>query len=150
MELGLVACTKSKKSYSCRASEMYSVSALFRKAYSYAIKRYDLVGILSAKYGFLTADSIIEPYELTLKNMNRRERLEWAKRVFKQMQKKLDLENIKAVFFHAGKEYREFLIPKIEAAGIKCCVPLKGLSFGRQLAWYNQHRAYLKRSGTKG
>ena len=141
MELGLVSCTKSKKSYSCRASEMYSVSALFRKAHSYAIKRYDLVGILSAKYGFLTADSIIEPYELTLKNMNRRERLEWAKRVFRQMQEKLDLEKIKVVFFHAGKEYREFLIPKTEAAGIKCYVPLKNLPFGRQLAWYNQYRA---------
>lgn len=141
MKLGLVSCTKSKKSYSCRASEMYSVSALFRKAYSYAISRYNLVGILSAKYGFLTADSIMEPYELTLKNMNRRERLEWAKRVFEQMQEKSDLEKIKAVFFHAGKEYREFLIPKIEAAGIKCYVPLKNLSFGQQLAWYNRHRA---------
>jgi len=141
MELGLVSCTKSKKSYSCRASEMYSVSALFRKAYSYAIKRYNLIGILSAKYGFLTADAIIEPYELTLKNMNRRERLEWRNRVFQQMREKLDLEKIKAVFFHAGKEYREFLIPKIEAAEIKCYVPLKSLSFGRQLAWYTRHHA---------
>ena len=142
MEFGLISCTKSKRSHPCRASEMYSVSPLFRKAYSYALNRYDLIGILSAKYGFLAPDYTIEPYDLTLKNMNRSKRLEWSSRVFQQMNEELDLERINAVFFHAGKEYREFLIPKIEAMGIRCYVPLKGLSFGRQLAWYNQYSAH--------
>jgi len=82
MDLGLVSCTKSKRTYCCRAREMYSVSALFTKTFSYVAKNYDLVGILSAKYGFLLPQDIIEPYELTLKNMGRSQRVEWADKVF--------------------------------------------------------------------
>jgi len=141
MDLGLVSCTKSKRIHRCRAREMYSVSVLFRKAFSYATENYDLVGILSAKYGFLLPDDIIEPYELTLKKMERRQRLEWADRVFRQLQERLELNGIERAFFHVGKEYREFLIPKMEGIGIGCFVPLEGLSFGRQLAWYKRQGA---------
>jgi hypothetical protein len=34
---------------------------------------YDDRFVLSAKYGFLTKDTIIEPYDLTLNNMNSKE-----------------------------------------------------------------------------
>ena len=68
--LGLISCTKSKQSYSCRASEMYQASDLFRKAYSYATENYDFVAILSAKYGLLFPDDKIEPYDLTLNDMS--------------------------------------------------------------------------------
>jgi methionyl-tRNA formyltransferase len=68
--LGLVSCAKSKRSYPCTAKEMYQPSDLFRKAYGYAVKRYDLVAILSAKYGLLLPDEVIEPYDLTLNMMS--------------------------------------------------------------------------------
>ena len=138
MDLGLVSCAKSKKNYRCKASEMYSPSALFRKAYSYALKKYDVVAILSAEYGLLLPDDEIDPYELTLKRMDRKKRMEWSDKVFKQMKEKLDLGKINRAFFHAGKEYREFLIPKLEGIGVQCIVPIEGLSLGRQLAWYSQ------------
>jgi len=51
--LGLISCTKRKKDFPCKASEMYSASDLFRKAYAYCYKNYDNVAILSAKYGLL-------------------------------------------------------------------------------------------------
>lgn len=54
--LGLISCTKSKQNYPCNASAMYQASDLFRKAYSYATKNYDVVAILSAKYGLLLPD----------------------------------------------------------------------------------------------
>jgi len=66
--LGLVSCASSKQDYPCKASEMYSASDFFRKAYSYATKNYDFVAILSAKYGLLFPDDKIEPYDLTLKS----------------------------------------------------------------------------------
>ena len=109
------------------ASEIYSASALFRKAYAYAIKNYDKVGILSAKYGFLLPDDRIEPYNLTLKNMTVDERKDWAERTFDQMRRRLDFSKINRVFFHTGKEYRAHLIPKIEGIGTRCVVPLQGL-----------------------
>jgi len=118
---------------------MYSPSTLFRKSYAHAKKTYDVVGILSAKYGFLLPNDVIEPYELTLNKMRRRERLEWAERVFKQMQERLSLTHIKKIFFHVGVKYREYLLPMLKNMGTECIIPLEGLSLGEQLAWYNRH-----------
>ena len=138
MDLGFISCTKSKRDYPCKTSEMYSVSSLFRKSYAYAKEHYDQIAILSAKYGLLLSDDQIEPYDLTLKNMPIIQRKEWADTVFHQIMMRLKLDQIKRVFFHTGKEYREYLIPKLEKLGIQCNIPLEGLSYGKQLAWYNQ------------
>ena len=138
MKLGLISCTKSKQKRPCKACEMYVPSALFRKGYAYALENYDKVAILSAKYGFLLPDDRIEPYDLTLKNMSVGERRAWADRVFRQMKNRLPLDKIDETFFHAGRAYREFLIPKLKASDVKCFFPLDGLSYGRQLAWYDQ------------
>ena len=137
--LGLISCTKSKQNYPCKASEMYSASDLFRKAYSYATKNYDFVAILSAKYGLLFPDEEIEPYNLTLNDMNSQQRKYWTEKVFSQMQNRLKLGDFDRVFFHTGKKYREHLIPKLEGKGIQCEVPLKHLGIGEQKAWYKRH-----------
>jgi hypothetical protein len=118
---------------------MYAPSPLFRAAYNYATKNYDAVAILSAKYGLLLPDDEIEPYELTLKNMTKQERKKWAEKVADQLKERTGLQKISECFFHAGKEYREFLIPILENLGIKCRIPLKGLSIGKQLQWYILH-----------
>ena len=137
--LGLISCTKSKQDYECAAYEMYSTSDLFRKAYCYALNTYDFVAILSAKYGLLFPDDIIKPYDLTLNTMRSQQRKEWAKTVFYQMQNRLRLEDFDKIFFHAGKKYREHLIPKLENIGIQCEIPLQHLSIGKQKEWYKQH-----------
>jgi len=139
VDLALISCTKSKRNYPCKAREMYSRSALFRKAYAYAERNYDRVAVLSAKYGLLLPDDQIELYDLTLKNLPASQRREWADKVFIQMKRRLKLDQIERVFFHAGKEYRRHLIPKLEKIGVQCITPLEGLSFGQQLAWYDQH-----------
>jgi len=137
--LGLVPCASLKQEYPCEASEMYSASDFFRKAYSYATKKYDFVVILSAKYGLLFPDDKIEPYDLTLNKMRSRQRKEWAEIVFNQMKRRLRLKDFDKVFFHAGKKYRQYLIPKLENIGIECEVPLEHLKIGEQMAWYNKH-----------
>ena len=137
MKLGLVSCTKSKRNCSCKAYEMYSPSNLFKKAYRYATKNYDIVAILSAKYGLLLPNDEIKPYDLTLKTMTKQQRKQWANKVLKQMEKRLNLNKIRGAYFHTGKKYREHLIPMLELSGIECIVPLEGLSFGQQLAWYD-------------
>jgi len=118
---------------------MYSASDLFRKAYSYALKHYNLVAILSAKYGLLFPDDVIEPYDLTLNNMSLEEVKKWSDRVFTQMNSRLNLREYKKVFFHAGKRYRQFLIPKLRKIDVTCEAPLKDLIIGKQKAWYKQH-----------
>jgi len=115
---------------------MYMPSALFRAAYKYAVKNYDTVAILSAKYGLLMPEDEIEPYYVTLKTMAAKERLEWAQKVFTQIKDRIGLQTISECYFHTGKEYRDFLILLLQKAGVKCYVPLTGLSIGVQLQWY--------------
>ena len=136
--LGLISCTKSKQSYPCKATEMYSASDLVKKAYSYAVKNYNFVAILSAKYGLLLPEDKIDPYDLTLNDMDSSDRKEWADKVFKQMKTRLGLKDFTNVFFHTGKKYREHLIPKLKKVGIDCEAPLKNLGIGKQKAWYKK------------
>lgn len=137
--LGLISCTKKKQNYPCKASEMYSASDLFSKAYAYCKKNYDQIAILSAKYGLVFPDDVIEPYNLTLNKMSTEEVKAWSERVFKQMQDRIDLSGIGVVFFHAGNNYRKHLIPKLQSLGIGCIVPLGNLGIGKQLRWYKEH-----------
>ena len=135
--LGLISCTKAKQNYPCEASEMYSVSYLFEKAYQYCNKTYDNVGILSAKYGFVLPSDKIAPYDITLNSMSSNQREDWAEKVFEQMQTRLNLSSYKIVFFHAGKNYREYLTEKFNDANIITNTPLQNLTIGKQLQWYN-------------
>jgi len=123
---------------------MYSASDLFRKAYSYAVKNYDSVAILSAKYCLLFPDDRIEPYNLTLSDMSSNEVKEWSERVFKQMNNRLQLSDFDKAFFHTGKKYRQYLIPKLEGIGIQCEIPLGNLGIGKQKAWYKEHDLFDK------
>jgi cytoplasmic iron level regulating protein YaaA (DUF328/UPF0246 family) len=86
--------------------------------------------ILSAKYGLLTPDDIIEPYEQTLKRMKSAERRVWAERVVSELRKSCDLEADHFVFL-AGDAYRKDIVSHIR----QYMVPMKGLPFGRQLQW---------------
>jgi hypothetical protein len=137
--LGLISCTKKKQNHRCKASEMYSASDLFRKAYAYCTKKYDNVAILSAKYGLLFPDEEIEPYNVTLNNMSVDQVKKWADKTFQQLLIKIDLHGFGAVYFHAGKRYRQYLILMLEKIDIKCEAPVEYLSIGQQLAWYAKH-----------
>ncbi|MDC0764855.1 hypothetical protein POF51_29475 [Brevibacillus sp. AG] len=132
----LISCTKKKQPLACEAEMMYSPSSLFSKALCYAKQHLkpDHIFILSAKYGLLPLDQVIEPYEKTLNNLSSIERKQWAKIVNEQLAK-LPLK--KAIFL-AGSKYREDLIPILESLGIECEVPLKGLGIGEQLGYYTR------------
>lgn len=67
MEIGLVSCTKSKKSETCKPGELYTESDLFKKMKNYAAENHEDWFILSAKHGVLDPEGEeIKPYNLTL------------------------------------------------------------------------------------
>jgi len=136
MKIALVSCTKLKADHPCKAREMYQESTLFKKALKY-IEQKDYEGcyILSAKYGFLQLNQVIEPYDLTLNKMTVAERKNWADLVTQQLEN-LQLQ-ITQVDFYAGAKYREFIIPKLLEKGINFTVPLEGKGIGEQLKFYN-------------
>lgn len=139
MKVAFVSCTKSKESISCEARKMYQKSILFSKAVKYIEqKSYDNWYILSAKYGLLSKEQIISPYDITLNNMKLPERKAWAEQVLCQIQEKLQKE-ITQIDFYAGINYRKYLIPVLEQQGIVCNVPLLGKSIGKQMKFYTEN-----------
>src|SRR4051812_25061529 len=107
MKIGLVSCTKLKADYPCNVRAMYQKSTLFKKAVNFIEQRdYDKWYVLSAKYGLLNPDDVIEPYDLTLNNMKVLERKKWSELVLKQIEN-LQL-SITEIDFYAGVKYREY------------------------------------------
>ena len=104
-----LSCTAAKKTKRCKACEMYADSDLFSKAYKYAKKlNPDKILILSAKHHVLELDDVIEPYDLTLKDMSVDERKEWSKKVIDILKDK-NINFDQKVYFCAGEDYIEFL-----------------------------------------
>ncbi|MBT78694.1 MAG: hypothetical protein CL798_10955 [Chromatiales bacterium] len=128
----LVSCVSQKRAASSIAKDLY-ISDWFSKARAYA----EMSGfpwlILSAKYGLVSPDEIIKPYELTLNKMAIADRRHWAKQVLEQLEAQLSTP--KRIVMLAGARYREFVEPELRAMGIDIDVPMEGLRIGEQLSW---------------
>lgn len=136
--IGLISCTKTKRTTRCMAAEMYFASDLFAKAYAYAIGHYDEVRILSAEHGLLHPETVIDPYDATLNRMRKEERERWAKKVFHQLVGEFPDPEAQILYFHAGMKYREFLMSLLKTVGFECWVPLKEMGIGKQKKWYKE------------
>ena len=129
-----IACVKQKNGEKCKAENMY-ISDLFKKSLSYAKKlNPEKIFILSAKYGVLELDEVIEPYELTLNNMKEVEKKQWALHCLEQLKDKGIKFDEKTVFL-CGENYRKHLIKEFKNPE----VPLKGLGIGQQLSFYKKN-----------
>ncbi len=126
----LISCVSKKLSTKAKAQELYT-SSLFKKNLAYAKKQNpDEIFILSAKYGLLTLNKEIEPYDLTLNTMKNSEVKQWAENVLRELKQVSNLDEDEIIFL-AGEKYRKFLEPSMK----NYRVPLKGLSIGNQLKW---------------
>lgn len=134
--IALVSCVSEKLSSTVAAEQLYC-SDWFMKASSYARQEADSWYILSAKYGLLRPDQVIEPYNQTLKSMPIHLRREWANGVIANLRNILEPGD--KVIFLAGKIYRVLLIDPIINMGCQIEVPMEGLTIGRQLRWLNQY-----------
>ena len=96
----------------------------------------DAILILSAKYGVLDLEQVVEPYEKTFSyvkgtpKISKAEKIQWANNVLKQLQTKTDTDNTHFVFL-AGANYRENLVKHLKYFS----VPIEELQIGRQLQW---------------
>jgi hypothetical protein len=125
----LVSCSAGKTAQPAPAEELYS-SDLFNKQLAYAKKLTDPkdIYILSAKHHLVPLRKELEPYNVTLKDMDANKREEWANVVLDQLKKKgYDLDKDKFVIL-AGNAYRQYLEPHMKNVEI----PFKGLRIGQQ------------------
>jgi len=121
LRIALIQCTSRKKANKCPARELYSESPRFRLAYALAKLVADKIFILSAKYGLVPEDMIIEPYNETLKEKSAQERREWGDMVLKELNKVCNVERDEFIVL-AGEAYHENLLPHL----VHFWLPLKG------------------------
>jgi len=126
--ISLVACVAGKLDRAAPAAQLYQ-SDWFSKASAYAAKRGRWF-VLSARYGLVAADQVIEPYEVTLNTMTKAERVAWAARVADQV-RELGLAADTCVVL-AGKHYRENLLGFLNTQFPNIEFPLIGLGIGNQ------------------
>ncbi len=128
----LVSCVGLKRTEPTKARDLY-YSPWFIKARGYVESTDAPWYILSAKYGLVSPDQIIAPYNETLAGLRATQRRHWAQNILSQLT--LTLTPNQSVIILAGEHYREFLIPTLVSRGISVSVPMKHLGIGEQLRW---------------
>ncbi len=111
--LAIINCASTKKDFPCAASVMYDDSPIFRKLRDHVSQKYDRYYILSAYYGILDPDTIIDPYPHTVmfstienrkqqaKCLTTAEKEIWAKQVYTT----IDWHKYSSITFHTGVYY---------------------------------------------
>jgi hypothetical protein len=124
----LISCVSKKGNYKTKAKDLY-VSPLFEKSLAYGNKlNPDEIFILSAKHHLLELDTEIEPYNITLNNMSKKDRIIWGDKVIEQLKKISDIKNDKFIIL-AGQNYLTPLQSKLT----NIVTPLDGKKIGERL-----------------
>ena len=129
--IALLSCVSQKVTYKTEARNMY-ISSLFTKSLKYIenILKPDITYILSAKYGLLKLDEIIEPYNETLNTKNKAEQQNWANNVLLQIKNECNI-NSDTFIFLAGKNYYKDLIQHLPNNKII----MENMPIGKRLQW---------------
>ena len=124
----LIACVKTQLPFRAPANELFT-SPLFRYSLRYAeTLNPDHIFVLSARYGLLELDDVVDPYDVAMNQKTPEEREDWCNGVLEQLREKCDLKRDEFVIL-AGVNYRECLIDHMKYVEI----PMEGLNLGRQL-----------------
>ena len=134
-DLCLVSCVAEKLHSSAPAKNLYT-SDLFRKMRTLVEAQGWPWLILSAKYGIVDPEQVIEPYEKTLNTMRIAERRDWAEGCLVALGP--HLAGVTSVVFLAGARYLEFLAPALSDRGIEVHDPMARLPIGKRKAWLNR------------
>lgn len=124
----LISCVKRKAESRTKCCDLYQ-SDLFRKSLAYARSLVpEAIFVLSAKYGLVDLEREIEPYDVTLNAMSRKDAKMWAGRVLEQLGQVAELKE-DCFTFLAAEKYRRYLLPHLSHSQI----PMEGLRIGQQL-----------------
>ncbi|KAF6630646.1 hypothetical protein H6F38_14560 [Paenibacillus sp. EKM208P] len=136
--IALISCGKNKSSQKAQAKDLY-IGDLFKKARKYSEKVHSEFYILSALHELVQPEKLLEPYNYTLNDLNKQEIVSWSHNVYKQIKDIIKEGEEVEIYIYAGDKYRKFLVPLLEADGLKVNIPLKGLGIGRQLSWFKNN-----------
>ena len=104
-----IGCGATKMKTACKARKMYVGNYVqLCLAYAQTFTTQDNIYILSAKYGVLPLEKVIEPYNKTLNNMNIEEKQDWKNMVIKQLED-IGINKDTEVVFICGTNYYTLL-----------------------------------------
>ena len=142
-KIALIGCTARKQNYKCSALEMYTKSNYFNLKLDYCEKiNVDKIFILSAKYGLLEPEDIIEPYNIHLKNTSKEYRINWSKNVLNDLKQKTNLKKDEFIIL-ISNDYMKYLIEYIP----NHYNPVKGLRIGKQMKFFKEFKCDLNDDG---
>jgi hypothetical protein len=128
----LVSCCGQKLDSAAPAQRLYC-SQWFNKAKAYAVSKRRPWFILSARYGLVSPDQLIEPYNRRLDELKPAQRIAWARVIAHELFPQLG--QFARVELLAGVDYRKHLVGELERRQVQVDVPMAGLGIGEQLQW---------------
>ena len=134
--IALIGCVKTKLNVSgIRARDIY-ISPLFKKSVKFIeSQKYEDWFILSAKYGLIEKEKIIDTYELTLSSFSINELKNWSQKIYCEI-KDRKLDNL---YFYCGSLYHnKFLLNLLQKDNIQYYLPLEKMSLGQRLSFFNK------------
>lgn len=94
--------------------------------------------MVSALYGLMPPDQMVQPYDVTLADLEPWERSQWASQTASAIVNHFG--GISEVECHMGSRYLSLLGNALSDRGVKVEAPLSGLEVGERLQWYKQRR----------
>lgn len=111
MKIAILPCSQRKAKVPCSAGNMYK-SNLFvlRRRYAKDVLGCDEIYVLSAKYGLIDLDKIIEPYNTKLDTLSEEEYIDWQCQVMTQYlmkiyNKLMSDEEVEVYLFKSDSDY---------------------------------------------
>lgn len=141
----IIGCGKTKLTTAAEARALYT-GQLFKARRAYAERKTRHWFILSAKLGLVEPTRLIEPYDVTVRDLNEFQRAAWTARAAASILDVLaenyvpgfKLREVK-IEIHAGEDYAAPLMEALKAHGIGSTWPVRGLGIGEQLKFYNSY-----------
>jgi hypothetical protein len=116
--LAIIPCTNQKAAVAGPAREVWS-GAHFQLVLAHAEMFYDKVLVMSYKYGLISPDAEIEPYDINIRFAPAAEKLKWWFLVRSQIHDLVDNDCPKLVGLYTGNQERERVMREFCKAGLR-------------------------------
>jgi len=138
-DIGLVSCSGPKLAHKAPARDLYT-SQLFKAQLAVAEKKHPLVYILSAKYGLVELDRVIEPYDQQL-GKSRSYDEAWGFNVACHLAARHLRLGPVTFTVYAGRKYLDPVcagLAQFPAWKVTLVDPMKGLEIGERKHWLKE------------
>lgn len=131
--LAIIPCTSQKSEVGGPARDVW-IGSHFQYVLAHCEMFYDNVLIMSYKYGLISPDFVIEPYDIDMKDAKPAEKIKWWFTMRQDIHLVASFEPL-LIALYTGDFERERIMREFVKQGVRQIIlPFQGLSVGRRLA----------------